>query len=61
MVGVRTLHGVVYGCLYGLERIEGQDYPVVPYRVSLASSAQSLASAILIFLFLLALNLLRLK
>ncbi|MFM9847968.1 MAG: pentapeptide repeat-containing protein [Hyphomicrobiaceae bacterium] len=52
----------VYGCLYGLDRIGDQDSPVVPYRVSVASTIQSLLSAVLIFLFLLAVrNLLRLK
>jgi hypothetical protein len=51
-----------YACLFGLEGTGEQEYPVVPPRVSLASAAQSLASAALIFLFLLALrNLLRLK
>ena len=52
----------IYGCLYGLDRIGDQDNPVIPYRVSVASTIQSLAGATLIFLFLLAVrNLLRLR
>ena len=52
----------IYGCLYGLDRIGDQDNLIVPYRVSVASTAQGVASAVLIFLFLLAVrNLLRLK
>ena len=51
-----------YGCLYGFEQGGQQGPPIVPYRVAVASTLQTLASAILIFLFLLAVrNLLRLK
>jgi uncharacterized protein YjbI with pentapeptide repeats len=50
------------GCLYGLEHVGDQEYPKVWPSVSLASTLQSLASGLLIFLFLLAVrNLLRLK
>jgi uncharacterized protein YjbI with pentapeptide repeats len=50
------------GCLYGLEHAGDQEYPKVWPRVSMASTLQSLASGVLIFLFLLAVrNLLRLK
>ena len=51
-----------YGCLYGFEHGGPQAPPIVPYRVAVASTLQTLASAVLIFLFLLAVrNLLRLK
>ena len=51
-----------YGCLYGFEHGGQQGPPIVPYRVAVASTLQTLASAVLIFLFLLAVrNLLRLK
>jgi hypothetical protein len=51
-----------YGCLYGFEPGGAQAPPIVPYRVAVASTIQTLLSAILIFLFLLAVrNLLRLK
>ena len=51
-----------YGCLFGLETAGEQEYVKVSQRVSLAASVQSLASAILIFLLLLAVrNLLRLR
>ena len=51
-----------YGCLYGFEHSGAQAPPIVPYRVAVASTLQTLMSAILIFLFLLAVrNLLRLK
>ncbi len=51
-----------YGCLYGFEHGGSQAPPIVPYRVAVASTLQTLASAVLIFLFLLAVrNLLRLK
>jgi len=50
------------GCLYGLESAGDQEYAKVSPRVSTASTLQSLASGVLIFLFLLAMrNLLRLK
>ena len=50
------------GCLYGLEQDGDPQYPLVPIRVSVASTGQALASGLLIFLFLLAVrNLLRLK
>jgi hypothetical protein len=51
-----------YGCLYGFEHGDPQAPPIVPYSVAAASTLQTLLSAILIFLFLLAVrNLLRLK
>jgi uncharacterized protein YjbI with pentapeptide repeats len=51
-----------YGCLYGFEHDGQQAPPIVPYGVAVASSLQTLASAVLIFLFLLAVrNLLRLN
>ena len=51
-----------YGCLYGFEASGPQAPPVVPHQVAVASTIQTLLSAILIFLFLLAVrNLLRLK
>jgi hypothetical protein len=55
-----------YGCLYGFEQGDkhgdSKGPPLIPYRVAVASTLQTLASAILIFLFLLAVrNLLRLK
>jgi hypothetical protein len=51
----------IYGCLYGLASDADQS-PIVPYRVSLISTVQTLASAALIFLFFLAMrNLLKLK
>ncbi len=51
-----------YGCLYGFEPGGQQAPPIMPYRVAVASTIQTLLSAILIFLFLLAVrNLLRLK
>jgi hypothetical protein len=51
----------IYGCLYGLAPDVAQS-PIVPYRVSIVSTAQSLASGLLILLFFLAVrNLLRLK
>jgi pentapeptide repeat protein len=51
-----------YGCLFGLEGAEVQEYPKVSPRVSLVSAIHSLASGILIFLFALAVrNLLRPK
>ena len=51
-----------YGCLYGLEAVGDQEYAKVSPRVSIASTLQSVASGVLIFLFLLAVrNLLRLK
>jgi hypothetical protein len=50
------------GCLYGLETAGDQEYPKVWPRVSTASTLQSIASGVLLFLFLLAVrNLLRLK
>lgn len=51
-----------FGCLYGFETAGDQEYPIVSSRVSRASTLQSLASAVLIFLFLLGVrNQLRLK
>jgi uncharacterized protein YjbI with pentapeptide repeats len=51
-----------YGCLFGFDGAGEQEIPIVSPRASLASAVQSLASAVLIFLFLLALrNRLRLK
>jgi uncharacterized protein YjbI with pentapeptide repeats len=50
------------GCLFGVEAIGEQEYPRVSSAVFRASVAQGLASAVLIFLFLLAVrNLLRLS
>jgi len=49
------------GSLYGLEQDGDQQYVSVPVVVSVVSTAQALASGLLIFLFLLAVrNLLRL-
>jgi hypothetical protein len=51
----------IYGCLYGLASDVAQS-PIVPYRVSLVSTAQTLASGVLILLFFLAVrNFLRLN
>jgi uncharacterized protein YjbI with pentapeptide repeats len=51
-----------YGCLYGFETAGDQEYARVSSRVSRVSTVQSLASGVLILLFLLAVrNLLRLK
>jgi hypothetical protein len=51
-----------FGCLFGLEQDGNQQYLSVPVRVSTASTIQALASALLLFLFGLAVrNLLRLK
>lgn len=53
-----------YGCLYGFETnaVTQATYPRVPWGVSILSIAQNILSAILIFLFLLAVrNLLKLK
>jgi uncharacterized protein YjbI with pentapeptide repeats len=52
-----------YGCLYGYYYDNnGRSFPNVPFSVSLISLVQNILSAILIFLFLLALrNLLKLK
>lgn len=51
-----------YGCLYGLDQGSDQEYLRVSARVSMASTLQTLASGLLIFLFLLAVrNLLRLR
>jgi hypothetical protein len=51
-----------YGCLFGLETAGEQEYVKVSPRVSLASTVQSLASALLIFFLLLSVrNLLRLR
>ena len=51
-----------YGCLFGLEGASAFAPPVVPPRISIASTLQSATSGILIFLLLLAVrNLLRLK
>jgi uncharacterized protein YjbI with pentapeptide repeats len=50
-----------YACLYGMDRSDDRQ-PVVPYAVSLVSIGQTIMSAVLIFLFLLAVrNLLRLN
>jgi hypothetical protein len=50
------------GCLYGLEQDGDPQYVSVPTFVSVVSTAQALASGLLIFLFVLAVrNLLRLK
>jgi hypothetical protein len=52
----------IYGCLYGLAPDAAAQSPIVPYRVSLVSTWQTLASGVLILLFFLAVrNLLRLK
>jgi hypothetical protein len=51
-----------YGCLYGFETAGDQEYAKVSSRVSRVSTFQSLASGVLLLLFLLAVrNLLRLK
>jgi hypothetical protein len=48
----QTQRGAPYGCLFGLEKDGEQQYLVVPTRVSDASTMQSLARGLLIFLFL---------
>src|SRR5262249_33581471 len=52
-----------YGCLYGFEQKDSpQPPPILPSRVAAASTLQTILSAVLIFLFGLAVrNLLRLK
>ena len=53
----------IYGCLYGLELYNGGDpVPIVPPGVSIASAVQKIFSAVMIFLFGLALrNMLKMK
>jgi hypothetical protein len=53
----------IYGCLYGLELYnQGDPVPIVPPGVSIASAAQKIFSAVMIFLFGLALrNMLKMK
>ena len=53
----------MYGCLYGLELYDGGDpVPIVPPGVSIASAVQKVFSAVMIFLFGLALrNMLKMK
>jgi hypothetical protein len=53
----------IYGCLYGLELYnQGDPVPIVPPGVSIASAVQKLFSAVMIFLFGLALrNMLKMK
>jgi hypothetical protein len=51
-----------FGCLYGVEQVDEQRYPRIPFLVSIVSAIQTVASGLLIFLFVLAVrNLLRLK
>jgi hypothetical protein len=51
-----------YGCLYGVERYGGNPVAYVPRNVAIASGIQKLLSAVLIFLFGLALrNMLKVK
>lgn len=40
----------MYGCLYGIQEKGGQDYPVIPPRVTLIATLHSLLSAVFIFL-----------
>ena len=51
-----------HGCLYGIERFGDNPVPVVPSAISFASAIQKLVSAVMIFLFGLALrNMLKMK
>jgi hypothetical protein len=57
-----SLAQAAFGCLYGVERYGGNPVAYVPRNVAIASGIQKLLSAIVIFLFGLAVrNMLKVK